>query len=50
MEHHDVVVECAKLSVDSKDEAVTPCYSAFRPRSESELKRSQGKFTFSKTF
>lgn len=39
MEHHDVVVECAKLSVDSKDEAVTPCYPNFRPRSESEIRR-----------
>ncbi|KAL0280269.1 UNVERIFIED_CONTAM: hypothetical protein PYX00_001611 [Menopon gallinae] len=39
MEHHDVVVECAKLSAACKDESITPCIPAFRPRSESELQR-----------
>ena len=43
MEHHDVVVECAKLSVDAKDEATTACYPTFRPRSESEIRRFVGK-------
>lgn len=43
MEHHDVVVECAKLSAACKDESITPCIPTFRPRSESELRRCIGR-------
>lgn len=39
MGHHDVVVECAKLSVDAKDDPCSSSVATFRARSESELRR-----------
>ncbi|KAK6627296.1 hypothetical protein RUM44_009773 [Polyplax serrata] len=41
MEHHDVVVECAKLSVFTKDEVSMPYFAVNRPR-DSDLKRFIG--------
>lgn len=46
MEHHDVVVECAKLSVFSKYEVNTPCFSTSLSKKDSNLKRFIGEFLF----